>query len=31
MDALIDLLVAADEEALVKLVAENVLSFDQKM
>ena len=31
MDALIDLLVAADEEALVKLVAENVLSFDQKL
>lgn len=31
MDSLIDLLVAADEEALVKLVAENVLSFDQKM
>ena len=31
MDSLIDLLAAADEEALVKLVAENVLSFDQKM
>jgi len=31
MDSLIDLMVAADEDALVKLVAENVLSFDQKM
>ena len=31
MDSLIDLLVDADEEQLLKLVAENVLSFDQKM
>jgi hypothetical protein len=31
MDALIDNLIAADEESLVKLVAENVLSFDQSL
>ena len=31
MDSLIDLLIDADEEQLLKLVAENVLSFDQKM
>jgi hypothetical protein len=31
MDSLIDLMAVAEEEALVKLVAENVLSFDQKM
>lgn len=31
MDALIDNLIAADEEGLVKLVAENVLSFDQSL
>jgi len=30
-DALIDNLIAADEEGLVKLVAENVLSFDQSL
>ena len=31
MDSLIDLPIDADEEQLLKLVAENVLSFDQKM
>ena len=31
MDALIDNLIAADEETLVKLVAENVLSFNQSL